>query len=135
MNSTDNILELFQKSFRVTVGATSALVESLQDTQKREENLSKLQTDWSQFAEELAEKGATTEQEARKFVDSLLTQPGGTSGFGQETASGPIVETVGDPIPTTAVPIQDSTVQSQLRELITQIAEMREELAKLHNPG
>ena len=129
MNSTDNILELFQKGFRVTVGATSALMESIQDTQKREENLSKLQTDWSQFAEELAEKGATTEQEARKFVDSLVSQPAST---GDVTAE-PVAMT--DPIPTTAVPVQEPSIHTELRDLITQIAAMREELENLRNAG
>ena len=133
MNSADDVLQLFQKSFRVTVGATSALLESIQDTQKREENMSKLQTDWAQFAEELADKGATTEQEARKFVDTLLAQASG--GSVTDVTIDATTVTVTDPVPSTGFSGPEPALNSELRELIAQVAAMREELANLRSSG
>jgi hypothetical protein len=59
----------------------TSLVEAIQDPQKREANLSKLQQEWNQLSEAWVVKGETTEQEARSFVNSLLSQPpGGQAG-------------------------------------------------------
>ena len=77
MNS-DTIVEQLQKGFRVTLGATASLVEVLQDPSKRDENIAKLSQEWSQLSADWAEKGEVTEQEARSFVDTILTQRQGT---------------------------------------------------------
>jgi polyhydroxyalkanoate synthesis regulator phasin len=120
----DNIGELVQKGFRITLGATTSLVESLQDPQKRDENLSKLQLEWSQLSEEWAEKGAETEQEARRFVDTL---------FNNQSAAPPAEApgTPGSANPTTPTAPPDITIE--LQELTAQIAAMRAELEKLRN--
>lgn len=117
----DDVLQTLQKGFRVTLGATTALVESIQDPQRREENLAKLRTDPNQLADELAIKGEVTEQEARLFVDNLLAQrsdqsDGGSGGFSRSAPTGPAVS---------------PDVQADLRDLTTQIAAMREELERL----
>jgi polyhydroxyalkanoate synthesis regulator phasin len=122
----ENLIDLLQKSFRVTLGATASLVETLQDPQKRQENVSKLQSEWSQLADEWAEKGSITEQEARQFVDSFLAQRGKSTPSTNDFASQP-----SDPIPTTAVPVPDSDVQADLQELTAQITALREELESL----
>ena len=72
--TSDNFVQLVQKSFRVTLGATASLVEVLQDSEKRHENLSKLNQEWSELSAQWAQKGEVTEQEARNFVDTLLAQ-------------------------------------------------------------
>jgi len=117
----DDVLQTLQKGFRVTLGATTALVESIQNPQRREENLAKLKTNPNQLADELAVKGEATEQEARTFVDGLLAQRSGQpdsggSSFTRSAPSGP-----------TASP----EVQADLQDLTTQIAAMREELERL----
>jgi polyhydroxyalkanoate synthesis regulator phasin len=141
MNS-DHILQLIQKSFRVSLGATTSLMETLQDAQKREQNLAKLRADldelsvgWqnpqgreANFAKirtdleiltaELADKGETTEREARLFVDNLMAQRGGNS------ASGVTVNT-------TATPVVPSANQTEIEALTAQLAEIRAELEKL----
>jgi polyhydroxyalkanoate synthesis regulator phasin len=141
MNS-DDILQLIQKSFRVSLGATAALVETLQDAQKRdrdlakfrddltqlstgwqdpqgrETNLAKLRTDFEQLTTELAGKGETTEREARAFVDSLMAQRNSTS------ANGVTVNT-------TATPVVPSANQAEIEALTAQLAEIRAELEKL----
>ncbi|MGI0485418.1 hypothetical protein ACN4EK_08285 [Pantanalinema rosaneae CENA516] len=123
MNS-DNVSQLMQKSLRVALGATASLVEVLQDPQKRETNLLKLQQEWSQLSEEWAQKGEVTEQEARNFMESLLNQPSHRSSTSAETT------------PSATTPSTSSTppdVQVELQELTTQIAAIRAELEKLRN--
>lgn len=70
----DNLTQIIQKGFRVTLGATSFFMETLQDSSKRDENLNKLNSDFNQLTEEWAERGEMTEQEARNFVDTILNQ-------------------------------------------------------------
>jgi polyhydroxyalkanoate synthesis regulator phasin len=121
MNS-DILVQLLQKGFRVTLGATASLIEVLQDPQKREENLSKLRTDLSQLAEELAEKGAITEQEARSFVDTILSQQA------NQTSTETSASTATATTPTTS-----PNVQLELQELTAQIAAIRAELENLRD--
>lgn len=119
MNS-DNFVQLFQKGFRVTLGATASLVEVLQDSEKRDESLSKLNQEWSVLSAEWAEKGEVTEQEARNFVDTLLTKRDNQSSPG---ASGATATTASAP----------PDVQLELQELTAQIVAMRAELERLRN--
>ena len=119
MNS-DNFVQLVQKGFRVTLGATASLVEVLQDPDKRDENLSKLNQEWSELSAHWAQKGEMTEQEARSFVDTLLTQRT------QRPTSG----TTGTTVATPAAP---PDIQLELQELTAQIVAMRAELEQIRN--
>jgi polyhydroxyalkanoate synthesis regulator phasin len=126
MNS-NNFLELVQKGFRVTLGATASLVESVQDTQKREQNLELLKSDVNLVVQQLAEKGEITELEARTFLNSLMAQgndAGTTQSYGSSTSATTPVTTVAQP-----------DVQLELEELTAQIAAMRTELEKLRDPN
>ncbi len=124
--NVDNPIQVLQTGFRISLGATASLIESLQDSQKREEILSKLtNSEFAQLTQEWAEKGEVTEQEARNFVDSLLSQqsnqtPGETPG-----TSGTTTET--------STPTASPGVQLELQELTAQIAAMRAELERLRN--
>jgi polyhydroxyalkanoate synthesis regulator phasin len=127
MNS-NNFLELVQKGFRVTLGATASLVESVQDTQKREQNLELLKSDVNLVVQQLAEKGEITELEARTFLNSLMAQgndAGTTQSYGTPSTSATT------PVTTVAQP----DVQLELEELTAQIAAMRTELEKLRDPN
>jgi polyhydroxyalkanoate synthesis regulator phasin len=119
MNS-DTIAEQIQKGFRVTLGATASLVEVIQDPSKREENIAKLNQEWSQLSADWAEKGEVTEQEARSFVDTILTQRQGATT---------------DPSPTapSAAPTAAPDVQLEIQELTAQLAAIRAELERLRN--
>lgn len=121
MSSENNLFDIMQKSFRVSLGATTALVESLQDPQKREENWTKMQTDFGQLTEEWAEKGEVTEQEARSFVDNLMSEQASQSTSGTSDPSSP----------TTATPTADPDIEQDLQDLTAQIIALREELEKL----
>lgn len=147
MNS-DTLMQMLQNSFRLTLGATTSLievvqdaerrdenftrlrqewsqtatslVEAIQDPQKREENLTKLQQEWNQLSEAWVVKGTTTEQEARNFVNTLLSQRSGNpsgANSGSPTSA---------PTPTT--PTTSPEVQTELQALIEQIAAVRTEL-------
>ncbi len=129
MNS-DTVLQLLQRGFRVTLGATASLVEILQDPQRRDANLSKLRTEFDQLAQEWAEKGSVTEQEARNFVDSIFRQ-------GDRSASSPAESTGYDYGSTTTVVAPPSAAspdtQLELQELTAQLAAIRAELEALRN--
>ncbi|MBW4692390.1 MAG: hypothetical protein KME27_11560 [Lyngbya sp. HA4199-MV5] len=120
MNS-DTLVQLVQQGFRVTLGATVSLVEVLQDPEKRDENLSKLNQEWSALSTEWAQKGEMTEQEARNFVDTLLTKRGTSQ------------TTTGAPSATMTTPAAPPDIQLELQELTAQIVAMRAELERLRN--
>ena len=117
--TSDNFVQLVQKSFRVTIGATASLVEVIQDPEKRDENLSKLNQEWSELSAQWAEKGKETEQEARNFVDTLLSQR-------TQTAT---------PGTTATAPSAPPDIQLELQELTAQIIAMRAELEQIRNQG
>lgn len=119
--NTDTVLQLFQQSFRVTLGATTSLLEVLQNPQQGvqtvNQTLNQLTTNPTQLAQEWAEKGSATEQEARQFVDRLWQQQRNPSASGLT-------------VTTTAVPVVPD-VQAELRDLTAQLSAIREELAQL----
>ncbi|NJN59106.1 MAG: hypothetical protein HC879_17215 [Leptolyngbyaceae cyanobacterium SL_5_9] len=118
----DTILQIVQKGFRVTLGATASLIETLQDPQRRDENLYRLRTELNQLAEEWAAKGEMTEQEARNFVDTILSQRTAqtNSDFSNSSTSSSSTATAAPP-----------DVQLDLQELTAQIAAIRAELERL----
>jgi polyhydroxyalkanoate synthesis regulator phasin len=116
MNS-DTAMDFLKKGFRITLGASTSLVESIQDPLKREENLAQMQSDPNAFAEQLAEKGAVAEVEARRFVDSVVTQYGGSSS--PATSNGP------SPATTSSI---DPSLERALRDLTAELAQIRSEL-------
>jgi polyhydroxyalkanoate synthesis regulator phasin len=118
----DTVLQLLKKGFRVTIGATATLIEVLQDPQRREQNLSRLRRELDQLAQEWAEKGEMTEQEARSFVDTLMAQRRADS---DRVASEAIVTTTAVPVP------PPSSEVLELQELTAQLAAIRAELAHL----
>jgi hypothetical protein len=116
MNS-DTAIDFLQKGFRITLGASTSLVESIQDPLKREENLALIQSNPNAFAELLAEKGAVAEVEARRMVDSVVTQYSGSSASPSNVSS---------PATTSSI---DPSLERELRELTAQLAQLRSELA------
>lgn len=136
MNS-DSLLQLLQNGFRLSVGATAALIESLQDSQKREEFLAKLMhSEISELAAELTNKGEITEQEAREFVDSLWERQNQANQQNQENQQNS--QTSSDVPGTSATtttdnPVVSPNVQQDLQDLTTQVAALRAELEKLRS--
>ncbi|NCJ08581.1 hypothetical protein GS597_19120 [Synechococcales cyanobacterium C] len=112
---TNNPMELLRKGFHVTLGATTSLVESVQDPQKREENLAELQLGFDELTQLWAAKGEVTELEGRQMLDNLMAQQQSTSA--DSTAYGVTGTTA-----TTAL------LQEQLKELTVQLAAIRQEI-------
>lgn len=122
----DSVTELVQKGFRTSLGAASFLVETLQDPNKRDENLQKLNSnfnsmDFSQLTEEWAEKGETTERDARTFVDNMLQQRGTESTVNRDNLSD-------FPRNDSAENVVRSNLQEELQELTAEIIALRTEL-------
>lgn len=120
MNS-DGLIQFLQTGFRVGVGATASLLESIQDPEKREENLADLRLELNELTQKWAEKGELTEREARNLVDSLIDRQRSPS----ETEPVPAPTST----PTTSSPTgSDRTMYSDLRELTAEVAALRAQL-------
>ena len=122
--NTDNLTQLLQQSFRLTLGATASLVETLQDPQKRTDNLDRMQSELSHLATEWAAKGEMTEQEARNFVNNFLNQLRNQAPSPTPGAS---------PSITTPTKVAPPDVQLELQELTAQLAAIRTELENLQS--
>jgi polyhydroxyalkanoate synthesis regulator phasin len=117
----DTLIQTLQKGYRVTIGATASMIESLQDSQRREENFAKLRSDPNQLIEELALKGEVTEREARSFVDGVFG-----SNNSQQSNSVPSTHDTSAPVSPRTV-----AIQQDLQELTAQLAAIRAELERL----
>ena len=125
----DNLPQMLQTGFHLTLGATSFLLETLQDPQKREENLDKLrQSDLSPLASELLEKGEMTDREARNFVDTIFSQPGDRENAESESVSRQQSDTATDTPPESVV---QPDVKLEIQELTAHMAALRAELENL----
>jgi polyhydroxyalkanoate synthesis regulator phasin len=128
MNS-DNLPQMLQTGFHLTLGATSFLIETLQDPVKREENLGKLQSDLSVLADELLEKGQMTDREARNFVDTIFSKPGDGENTESESVSAKPSDVPASNSPESVIP----DAQLEIQELTAQMAALRAELESLRN--
>ncbi|MCL2924073.1 MAG: hypothetical protein MGF17_05425 [Trichodesmium sp. MAG_R04] len=122
----DNLTEIIQKGFRVTLGATSFFFETLQDSSKRDENLNKLNSDFNQLTEEWAERGEITEREARNFVDTILNQQNSQANTDSITVPSSPISNSG---------FVQSDIQKDLLELTQEIASLRADLQKSQELG
>jgi polyhydroxyalkanoate synthesis regulator phasin len=139
---TIDLEKLFQRGYYVTLGATSSLIEVIQDPSKREENLKRLGRSFDEITQELAEKGVTTEAEARSYVDKFVSQQvSGTSTNGSESTGLTTVtttaKTVDDNAPEILTAKVEKTVKASMRneiqELTQQLASLRSELEQLRS--
>ncbi|CAN1211959.1 hypothetical protein TUMEXPCC7403_17265 [Tumidithrix helvetica PCC 7403] len=135
MDSID-LGKLLQKGFYVTLGATASLLEVLQDPRKQEQSFSALRRDFDSLTQELAEKGVVTESEARSLVDSFIARQIKTDGSSKTTESdAPSTVTVNttatDVVEPIAEPKVSANVQTDLKDLTQQIADLRAELENL----
>ncbi len=124
MNS-NNLLEFLQTGFRVSLGATTSLIEILQDPQQRQENLSQLMSDLGNRVAEWAEKGEKTEKEARNFLEEMLKQ--------RSTSASPGTATVSYTPPTSPTYPAAGNTQQEIEELTEQLAAIRNELEQMRN--
>ncbi|KPQ36764.1 MAG: bZIP transcription factor [Phormidesmis priestleyi Ana] len=127
--NTDTLLELFQKGYRVTLGAASSAVEAVQDPQRAADEFSAVGTDFQQLADKLEVRGALTEKEARDFVEGVASQlpepfRSVSTSFGQASNSPKTVTTV-------ATPVVDASLQAEVESLTAELVAMRKEIDEL----
>ncbi len=120
----NNFFNFLQQGFRVTIGATTVFIETLQDSQKRQETISQLQTQWDELSQEWAKKGEQTEEDARKMMDKIWNKKSDHSSADPNSGD---VTTV-DVSATSA-----KEVDSEVKNLTQQIVELRRELEELRN--
>ena len=116
--SNNAAANLLQKGLRITIGATTTLVETLQDPQKRQQTFTELQSQLSQQTQLWAEKGEITETEAKRWVETWLAQQKAkrthtSSSSGNSTA---------------VTNIRFSDAQREIEELTAQILALKTEL-------
>jgi polyhydroxyalkanoate synthesis regulator phasin len=116
-----DLFQVVQKGMRVTLGATTSVVESLQNESKRSETISKLsQGQWPQLVDELAVKGEVAERDARALVDTLFAQRPATVNVTATPVTGP------------SIPVD---LQQDIRDLTNAIAHLRQDLEKMRPQG
>jgi len=142
---TIDLEKLFQRGYYVTLGATSSLLEVIQEPAKREENFRRLGRSFDEITQELAEKGVTTEAEARSYVDKFVAQQvsGKTSTESEVTSLTTVTttaRTVDDSAPDNVsdkFEKPNNTVKASMRdeiqELTQQLASLRSELQNLRS--
>jgi polyhydroxyalkanoate synthesis regulator phasin len=128
--NNNNIFDVLQQSFRLTIGATTVFLETLQDSQKRQEAFSQLQTQWSELAQEWEQKGEKTEAEARKMMDNFW---GKKWDFSPKNESNQAVSTTVDVSATTSNSSTTDNHNSEVQNLTQQIVELRQELEEIRH--
>lgn len=129
--NTDTLLELFQKGYRVTLGAASSAVEAVQDPQRTADEFSAIGTDWVRLAEKLEVRGALTEKEARDFVEgvsSQLPEPLRSMSSGLHS---PVVQSEPQTVTTVATPVVDTALKAEVESLTAELIAMRSEIESL----
>lgn len=121
----DTLTETFQKGFRITLGATSSLMEAIRDPQGSQAKFSAIGTDMELLTQELEAKGADTEQEARTLVNSMMSQ--------LEQIPNPFVSTPasGTTVDTVAQPVADASVKAELDTLTQELSTLRQDIEAL----
>ena len=125
MNSSNPLLEIAQQGFRITVGAGTSLLETVQNPQKRSEAISQLQIELNEKAREWSQKGEITEQEARTFINNVIARQPWTKGS-KTTTDGSEGYSNSNP---------GNNVRHGLQELKDEIVALRMELEKMRNSG
>ena len=124
----EKLPQILQTGFHLTLGATSFLIETLQDPLKREENLGKLKSDLGVLADELLEKGEMTDREARNFVDTIFSEPSHRENTDSESVSPKQSDSSTNNSPDSAITTE---VQLEIQELTAQMVALRTELENL----
>jgi len=120
----------FTRARHIFYGTATALVEILQDPEKRTENLNRLSMDLSQLAAELEQKGELIEQEAIRYVESLR-DPGANAPSASPDAGAPVENNPPTTVSSPNKPAISREEMAELMELIHQIESLRLDLERL----
>ncbi|MEN9222715.1 MAG: hypothetical protein Q6M04_09790 [Thermostichus sp. BF3_bins_97] len=135
----------FTRARHIFYGTATALVEILQDPEKRTENLNRLSMDLGQLAEELEQKGELTEQEAIRYLEGLKDAAANTPSTAPDSETPVSAPSPSEPVssPTPTAPVAPTSTQTnkqtpiskeeiaELMELTHQIESLRLDLERL----
>lgn len=121
----EKLPQMLQTGFHLTLGATSFLIETLQDPVKRSENLEKLNSDLGILADELLEKGEMTDREARNFVDTIFSGPSDRDNSHNESVSPKQSDSSADSVTTPELQLEIQELTAQMMALRTQLENLR----------
>ncbi len=121
----EKLPQMLQTGFHLTLGATSFLIETLQDPVKRSENLEKLNSDLGILASELLEKGEMTDREARNFVDTIFSGPSDRENSHNESVSPKQSDSSADSVTTPELQLEIQELTAQMMALRTQLENLR----------
>ncbi len=121
----EKLPQMLQTGFHLTLGATSFLIETLQDPVKRSENLEKLNSDLGILASELLEKGEMTDREARNFVDTIFSGPSDRENSHNESVSPKQSDSSADSVTTPELQLEIQELTAQMVALRTQLENLR----------
>lgn len=121
----EKLPQMLQTGFHLTLGATSFLIETLQDPVKRSENLEKLNSDLGILADELLEKGEMTDREARNFVDTIFSGPSDRENSHNESVSPKQSDSSADSVTTPELQLEIQELTAQMMALRTQLENLR----------
>lgn len=124
MDNQNQVLKIVEQGFHMTLGAISVATETLQDEQQRSRLVAEIQEELNQRAQEWEQKGETTAQEAREFVEQFINQGGDTSSQGETT---PTSSNNSSATQTTST---GNDVPSRLQDLTNEVATLREEMTQ-----
>lgn len=134
---SSNSSDWFTRARHIFYGTATALVEILQDPEKRTENLNRLSMDLGQLAEELEQKGELTEQEAIRYLEGLKDAAANTPSTAPDSetpvsSSSPSKAAPSPPpsSPGSSTPISKEEI-AELMELTHQIESLRLDLERL----
>ena len=118
MNDNTFLREL-QQGYRVAIGMTVTLLETLQDPGKRETTFSELIQQWSQRSQEWSEKGEVTEREAKETLENWLKKRQSSTSSTSENGQTVDIQVV-----------SEANLEAEIRDLTRKITELRSQLEK-----
>lgn len=114
--TSNNSPNPIQQGLRIAIGATASAVETIQDRERFNQKISELTQDLQAKSEIWAQKGALTEEEAKKMIEDFFNQKNNSPKSGNTTKSSGA-----------------NLSNEDLRSLTEEVISLREELNKLNN--
>lgn len=113
----NNLINFVQQGFRTVIGATAEALETIQNSDKRNQVISELSSELEKKSQEWRQKGTLTEEEAKKIIEKIFQGKEYTSDVKNNYTEEVEVTTVDNPY-------------KNIQQLTQEIISLREELEK-----
>ena len=114
----NNLINFVQQGFRTVIGATADAIETIQNTEKRNQVISELTSELQKKSQEWQQKGTLTEEEAKKIIEQFFQHQGNNSNANNTYTQEVEVKPTDNPY---------ENIQQLTQDIIT----LREELEKI----